>query len=78
MERFEDYCKAAKHNFKILGADNIEVVNADSRDFISEIPELDCFYIDPARRSDTNNRILPIDDCEPAVLPLKDSFLTKA
>ena len=78
VERFEDYCKAAKHNFKILGADNIEVVNADSRDFISEIPEIDCFYIDPARRSDTNKRIFAIDECEPDVLSMKDKLFAKA
>ena len=48
IERFEEYCLAARHNFKTLGADNIEVINADSREAISMLPEhLDCFYIDP-------------------------------
>ena len=43
------------------------------------LPEhLDCFYIDPARRSDSNKRIFAIDECEPDILLMKDQLFSKA
>ena len=78
IERFEDYCDAAKHNFKNLNADNIEVVNSDSREYIDKLSNIDVFYIDPARRSDSNKRIFAINECEPDVLSIKDILLDKA
>ena len=78
IERFEDYCDAARHNFNNLNADNIEVVNSDSREYIDKLSNIDVFYIDPARRSDSNKRIFAINECEPDVLSIKDILLDKA
>ena len=50
IERFPAYCEAAKHNFSVLGANNITVVNADTAQAVDTLPEVDAFYIDPARR----------------------------
>ena len=78
VERFEDYCISAKHNFDSLGVENIEVINSDSRDIIEQIEDVDTFYIDPARRSDANKRIFAINECEPDVLAITGKLLSKA
>lgn len=72
LERFASYCDAARHNFKVLGADNIEVVNGDSLSALEGKGPFDLFYIDPARRGEGNKRVFALRDCEPdltALLP---------
>lgn len=71
VERFPSYCEAARHNFAVLGATNITVLNADATAL--ELPAVDAFYIDPARRGECNKRVFALQDCEPdlpALLPL--------
>ena len=71
IERFADYCDAAIHNFSVLGKHNIEVVNADCREFVVENDRhSDAYYIDPARRGVANSRLFSFADCEPNVLTL--------
>ncbi|MDD2953628.1 MAG: SAM-dependent methyltransferase [Parabacteroides sp.] len=65
LERFAFYCEAARHNFRVLGADNIEVVNGDSLSALEGKGPFDLFYIDPARRGDGNKRVFALQDCEP-------------
>lgn len=72
LERFASYCDAARHNFKVLGADNIEVVNGDSLSALEGKGPFDLFYIDPARRGEGDKRVFALRDCEPdltALLP---------
>lgn len=73
MERYAGYCDAARDNFLSLGARNITVLNKDSARSAADLPEVDVFYIDPARRGDGNKRVYALNDCEPdltALLPL--------
>ena len=50
---------------------NIEVVNADCREFVVENDRhFDAYYIDPARRGIANSRLFSFADCEPNVLTL--------
>lgn len=82
MERFPEYCRAAEHNFQVLGATNIRVINGDSMEQISTLPEkgVDFFYIDPARRAEDNKRTYALTACEPdltRVLPLLFKKATK-
>lgn len=65
IERFPAYCEAAEHNFSVLGASNITVLNADATQYIGRLPETDAFYIDPARRGESNKRVFALQDCEP-------------
>ena len=78
IERFADYCDVARHNFKVLNADNIEVRNGDSREILNSIERIDTFYIDPARRSDVNKRLFALDECEPDIVGMKDELLNKS
>lgn len=76
IERFPEYCQAAQHNFSVLGATHIEVINGDSRDV--EIPTVDTIYLDPARRGNANKRLFDLHDCEPDIVEMKGMLLEKA
>jgi len=65
-ERQSHLCENAKHNFSVLGADNIEVREGDGRDLA--IPDVDTIYLDPARRAGDGSRVYEIADCEPNVV----------
>ena len=65
IERFPVYCEAAKHNFSVLEANNITIINADAAQVVDTLPEVDAFYIDPARRGESNKRVFALQDCEP-------------
>jgi hypothetical protein len=70
IERFPSYCKAARHNFAGLGANNIEVVEGDARQLLSKMKNGTLFYVDPARRGEGNKRIFALKDCEPDLTEL--------
>ena len=76
IERFPEYCQAARHNFEVLGAKHIEVINGDSRNL--DIPDVDTVYLDPARRGDANKRLFDLHDCEPDIVAMKEILLKKA
>ena len=80
IERFPTYCEAAKRNFEVLGATNIEVLNGDSVDLLDRVADVDVFYIDPARRGEGNKRVYAIQDCEPdltMILPVLFRYAPK-
>ena len=77
-------CDSSRHNFKALGADNIEVSNAavgNSADEISPSALLgdfrpDIIYMDPARRGEGGRKVFLIEECTPDILTLKDELFT--
>lgn len=75
FERKRELCEAARLNYSILGADNIEVCESDH---ISSGRTYDLIYADPSRRGKSSQRIYSIEDCEPDILSLKDRLLTLA
>lgn len=77
IERFPNYCEAARHNFSLLGAEHIQVVQADVREIFDTL-KADTFYIDPARRTQDNKRAFALADCEPDIVQLKDTLLKNA
>lgn len=78
MERFPAYAEAARHNFACLGAGNIRVIEGDSTALFETLPEVDLFYIDPARRAEGNRRVFALADCEPDLPRLLPRLLAKA
>ncbi|MBR5298449.1 MAG: SAM-dependent methyltransferase [Parabacteroides sp.] len=78
IERFPAYCEVATHNFNVLGADNIRVLNVDTTQYIEELPSVDAFYIDPARRGESNKRMFALSDCEPNLPELLPELLKRA
>ncbi|UTA69843.1 class I SAM-dependent methyltransferase [Emticicia sp. 21SJ11W-3] len=82
VERNKSLTEIAASNFKTLGLNNIQVVNADAVQFLSaaNLAADTHFYIDPARRDASKNKVFKIEDCEPDILQIKhklSSFLIK-
>ncbi|MCD7914655.1 MAG: SAM-dependent methyltransferase [Tannerellaceae bacterium] len=78
IERFPEYCEAARQNFTTLQAGNITVKNGDAAACLNEIEDVDVFYVDPARRAEGNKRIFALQDCEPNLPELLPLLLQKA
>lgn len=65
-ERDAGLAAAAKKNFKLLGANNIECICREiSTDVI--IPQCDWIFIDPARRSASGRKVFRLEDCTPDI-----------
>lgn len=71
---------AAKHNFKMLGARNIQVVNrellpgnlAETLDGF----DADLLFLDPGRRASDSRKVFRLEDCVPDVLKLLPELLS--
>ncbi len=66
---------AATHNFPLLGASNIVVTNycvSEDSPFWNVLRDFnpDLIFLDPARRSETGNKVFLLEDCSPDVLTL--------
>ncbi len=73
VEQNEALIPMAHHNFEVLGYDNIEVRNDNAINFLSNNPTTPDthYYIDPARRDSSKNKVFKIEDCEPDMLSIK-------
>lgn len=57
------------YNIKLLGIDNMTVINNSSIDYLSNNDDkFDIIYVDPARRSSDNKRTFALEDCEPNII----------
>ena len=77
IERNEELCRIADHNFALLGRP-IRVVNADSEEALDSLPHQDWIFIDPARRDKAGNKVVSLKDCTPDVCRLKPLLMQKA
>ena len=77
VEMQEELCDIARHNFNILNK-NIEVINDNAEHFLTTCDEVDCIYLDPARRDEYGRKMVSLHDCSPDVVELHDILLKKA
>lgn len=79
IERNRELSHCALHNFQVLGLNNIVCYNQQSESFLQSLTkQVDCIYIDPARRADTGKKVFRFEDCEPNVIELIPLLLTKS
>lgn len=78
VERQEELCQLAAHNFPLLGLKHAQVVHADGVEYLHTMPPTDLIFIDPARRSQTGKKVVFIEDCEPDVCQLCHLLVSKA
>ena len=76
VEQNEELCQIAEHNFAALGL-NIRVNNAESVEFLKNMPAVDCIYIDPARRDIKGKKTADLSLCSPNLLEIRDILLDK-
>ncbi|MBQ9260676.1 MAG: SAM-dependent methyltransferase [Prevotella sp.] len=77
VERQNHLCAITSGNFRLLGLDNAEVVNADGIEYLHQMDNVDLIFIDPARRDDHGGRTYGIADCTPNVLEVMDELMQK-
>lgn len=78
FERSEELCACARHNFHILGRDNITVHTSEiSMEMLHGIPSgsYSLIYLDPARRNKGGGRVYSLKDCEPDITGLRQELL---
>lgn len=78
VERQEELCQLATHNFPLLGLKNAQVVCADGEDYLLTMEPADLIYVDPARRGKKGEKVVFIEDCEPNVCQLCHQLVSKA
>ncbi|MGF1559914.1 MAG: class I SAM-dependent methyltransferase [Flavobacteriaceae bacterium] len=63
-----DLALIAAHNFKVLGAQNIQTVVGDGLCFLRDsVERFDWVYLDPSRRDDSEGKVFRLSDCLPDV-----------
>ncbi|GAB3199021.1 putative O-methyltransferase YrrM [Pontibacter aydingkolensis] len=79
LEQNKELQQIAAHNFKLLGADNIQSIHTTAEDFLNAYTgHADVIYLDPARRGNREEKLHLLQDCEPDVLHLLPLLLQKA
>lgn len=79
IERNEELCQIAEHNFSVLGRRNFKVLNHDGVDFIRQTDmHFSCIFLDPARRDSHGGKTFHIEDCEPNIVDFQDILMQKA
>lgn len=69
----------ARHNFAVLGANNVEVLEGEAGAFLEKnTRHFDLIYLDPARRNTRGGRVFRLEDCTPDVLNLRSKLLASA
>lgn len=77
VEKNEELCTIAKHNFELLGLHNTEVVNANCEEYLSHhvgVTPQTVIFLDPARRDSAGGKVYRIEDCTPNLVVLQDSL----
>ena len=78
VEQQEKLCEVAQHNFQVLGLSQVEVVHANSTEYLHSLSHATLIYLDPARRNEQGGKTVLINDCTPDVITLESELLEKA
>ena len=78
IERSEQLCRIARHNFGALGLHGWTVCNADAAEALASLAPQTMIYLDPARRDAAGGRTYAIADCTPDVLSLLPGLMDRA
>lgn len=78
VERQEELCEIAAHNFPLLNLNHINIRNEDGVAYLQTMSPVDCIFLDPARRNEHGGKAVAISDCEPDVAKLEGLLLRKA
>jgi len=78
IERQEELCEIARHNFALLDSKDITVCHDDGTEYLQQMEPVDCLFIDPARRDTHGGKTVAIADCEPNIKKWEGLLLQKA
>lgn len=63
----EELSLCAQHNFKAMGAENIDCITGNGLELLGG-KQYDFIYVDPARRHEEKGKVFFLKDCEPNVV----------
>ena len=73
IERNEELATITRHNLRLMGVENVEVISGSSEEFLEGLTSADLVYADPDRRSAEGKKMVCLEDCSPnmaALLPM--------
>lgn len=71
LERDEQLANIVRHNLKLLGISNVEVIATTAEEYVANCTEhFDWVYADPDRRSAEGRKMVCMEDCSPDMLQL--------
>ncbi|MDD7318432.1 MAG: SAM-dependent methyltransferase [Prevotella sp.] len=77
VEQQQELAEVARHNFGVLGLENVEVRCGTAAETLHSIDHATMIFIDPARRDANGGRTFALSDCTPDVLSMKEELLRK-
>lgn len=77
-ERNAELADITRHNLKLLGADNVEVLTTDAESLLDTITHADLIYADPDRRSNSGRKMVCLEECSPNIADLLPLLKSKA
>ncbi len=78
IELNQELSRIAEENFKILNISNVKFISGNCREFLNSEVNVDFLYIDPARRSQSGQKMCFIRDLTPHVINLMPLMLKNA
>lgn len=71
LERDETLAAVARHNLRLLGVENVEVVCASAEEYVARHNEhFDWCFADPDRRGERGEKLVRLEDCSPNVVEM--------
>lgn len=71
LERDPVLAEVVRHNLRLLGIDNVEVVTASAEEYVASCNDhFDWVFADPDRRSADGKKMVCMEDCSPNILAL--------
>ena len=77
IERNPTLAAITRHNLRLMGAGNVEIVCGNSEEFVSALDHADLIYADPDRRSAEGKKLVCLEDCSPNIAALLPLLKTK-
>jgi hypothetical protein len=75
----QELSEIAAHNFRVLGAQNVDIINIDGIIFLERSTEkFDWIYADPSRRNNGRGKVFQLADCIPNVPKYLTLLLAKS
>lgn len=79
VEQKSELVERARYNLGVLGLQNVQCLQGNSLEILPTLDTVfDWIYLDPARRSADNRRVVGLRDCEPDVVTSLPLLLQKA
>lgn len=79
VEQKPELVERARYNLDVLGLQNVQCLQGNSLEILPTLDTVfDWIYLDPARRSADNRRVVGLRDCEPDVVTHLPLLLQKA